>query len=294
MNGSQLYATDQEITNLANTVNSAGVGPVQYSNAATPTTPNGGAASQDLTLVGAAAGPVRLHNVAAGVALTDAADVGQLDAAVGALGSAINKLGSNTASDLGGGATYDATTGTLSSPSYTVGNSTYNNAGAAIEAINTTLSQIGGNRLVQQRGGSHGQITIGGATGGTVLNIAGTDGDRRISGVAPGAVTANSTQAVNGAQLYQVENELNQSLGVNVARNSYGAAASAMAQSGMPQTYEAGRSMVALGVGATGGQSALALGVSRITDNGRWVMKLNGSVSTTDKAGVGGGVGFQW
>jgi autotransporter adhesin len=127
-----------------------------------------------------------------------------------------------------------------------------------------------------------------------VLSVAGTGGDRRITGVAPGAVSANSTQAVNGAQLYQVENELNQTLGVDVVRNSYGAAASAMAQSGIPQTYEAGRSMVALGVGSTGGQSALALGVSRITDNGRWVMKLNGSVSTTDRAGVGGGIGYQW
>ena len=265
---------------------------MQYSNATSPTTPNGGTASQDLTLVGASAGAVTLHNVAAGVAPTDAADVGQLNTAVGTLGNAINKLGSSTASDLGGGATYDATTGAVSAPSYVVGNSTYQNTGAAIAAINATLSQLAGNGLVQQTNGPHGQITIGAGTGGTVVSVAGADGNRRITGVAPGAVTANSTQAVNGAQLYQVENELNQSLGVDVVRNAYGAAASAMSQSGMPQSYEAGRSMVAMGAGSTGGQSALAFGVSRITDNGRWVMKLNGSMSTTSKGGVGGGIGL--
>ncbi len=294
INGSQLYATNQEITTLAIGVSSGSVGPVQYSNATSPTTPNGGTASQDLTLVGASAGAVTLHNVAAGVAPTDAADVGQLNTAVGTLGNAINKLGSSTASDLGGGATYDATTGAVSAPSYVVGNSTYQNTGAAIAAINATLSQLAGNGLVQQTNGPHGQITIGAGTGGTVVSVAGADGNRRITGVAPGAVTANSTQAVNGAQLYQVENELNQSLGADVVRNAYGAAASAMSQAGMPQSYEAGRSMIAMGAGSTGGQSALAFGISRITDNGRWVMKLNGSMSTTSKGGVGGGIGYQW
>jgi hypothetical protein len=213
---------------------------------------------------------------------------------VGTLGSAINKLGADTANTLGGGATFDPTTGAISAPTYTVGNNTYNNAGSAFAAISATLQQIsGGSGLVQQSGGSHGAITVGAATGGSVINVAGTDGNRRMTGVAPGAITASSTDAVNGSQLYQLENAL-LSVPADVQRNAYGASASAIAQSGLPQSYEPGRSMVALGIGTIGGQSALALGASRITDNGRWVMKLNGSVSTTSKAGVGAGVGYQW
>jgi len=105
VNGSQLYATNVQVqantlaianlqtdvgnlqtnfTNLqtqVNNISNGGAGPVQYSNAGTPTVPNGGVATNHLTLVGAAAGPVGLHNVADGVIAagsTDAVNGGQL------------------------------------------------------------------------------------------------------------------------------------------------------------------------------------------------------------------------
>ncbi|WP_028969732.1 YadA family autotransporter adhesin [Sphingomonas sp. URHD0057] len=56
-------------------------GPVQYSNPGTPTTPNGGTATNDVTIVSGGAGPVRVHNVAAGTVAagsTDAVNGGQL------------------------------------------------------------------------------------------------------------------------------------------------------------------------------------------------------------------------
>jgi autotransporter adhesin len=68
---------------LANTVTGSTVVPVQYSNAATPEQPNGGTLTNDVTLVGAAAAPVGLHNVAAGevaAGSTDAVNGGQLAA----------------------------------------------------------------------------------------------------------------------------------------------------------------------------------------------------------------------
>jgi autotransporter adhesin len=77
VNGSQLFATNQQvqanslaIANLQTQVNnivSGSAGPVQYSDPGSPTVPNGGVATNDVTLVGAAAGPVGLHNVADGV-----------------------------------------------------------------------------------------------------------------------------------------------------------------------------------------------------------------------------------
>jgi autotransporter adhesin len=69
------------ITNLTLAVQNGAIGPVQYSDAGTPTTPNGGTPSNDVTLVGAVAGPVGVHNVADGVIAagsTDAVNGGQI------------------------------------------------------------------------------------------------------------------------------------------------------------------------------------------------------------------------
>ncbi|WP_082391737.1 YadA-like family protein [Neisseria sp. 83E34] len=75
INGSQLYYTNKAIEE----VKGGGAGIVQYSNPETPTQPNGGTASNDVTLVGGNTNaPVVLHNVGAGSAPTDAVNVNQL------------------------------------------------------------------------------------------------------------------------------------------------------------------------------------------------------------------------
>ena len=69
------------IANLGNQISHGTAGPVQYANPGAPTTPNGGVKSNDVTLVGATAAPVALHNVAAGsvaAGSTDAVNGGQL------------------------------------------------------------------------------------------------------------------------------------------------------------------------------------------------------------------------
>lgn len=55
-------------------LNNGGGGPVRYANRLTPTSPNGGVSTQDLTLVGAAAGPVGLHNLAPGSVASGSSD----------------------------------------------------------------------------------------------------------------------------------------------------------------------------------------------------------------------------
>ena len=91
VNGAQLFATNQQVqTNslaIANlqvqvtSIASGAAGPVQYSNPGSPAVPNGGTPTNDVTLVGAAAGPVGLHNVGDGMIAagsTDAVNGGQL------------------------------------------------------------------------------------------------------------------------------------------------------------------------------------------------------------------------
>ncbi len=56
--------------------------------------------------------------------------------------------------------------------------------------------------LVQQLAGNNGTVTIAAVTGGTTVSMSGTDGARTVSGVAAGAVTATSQDAVNGSQLH--------------------------------------------------------------------------------------------
>ncbi len=90
VNGSQLAATNAQvaqnradIVTISATIGAGSAAPLQYSNAGTPTVANGGTPTQDVTLVGANAGqPVRLHNVANGVAGTDAVNLGQLQTAM--------------------------------------------------------------------------------------------------------------------------------------------------------------------------------------------------------------------
>ena len=119
VNGAQLFATNAQVANnaadivtsttaittITNNLNNGAVGVVQYSNAADPTVPNGGVATNDVTLVGALAAPVGLHNVAAGLIAA-----GSTDAVNG--GQAFT-LGQSLASGFGGGSAFDPITNTL-------------------------------------------------------------------------------------------------------------------------------------------------------------------------------------
>ena len=121
VNGAQLFATNglingatTAITNLTSNITNGAIGPVRYSDAAAPTVPNGGTASNNLTLVGAAPGAVGLHNIAGGSltsASTDAVNGGQFF-----------NLASRLATGFGGATAWDPTTN-----SFTVGLS-YNGA----------------------------------------------------------------------------------------------------------------------------------------------------------------------
>jgi autotransporter adhesin len=115
--------------------------------------------------------------------------------------------------------------GTISAPSYSVGGTTVGNVGDAITNIdgrttqNTTeitnvQNQLadGSIGLVQQDATTR-DLTVGKDTGGTVVNVSGTAGNRTVTGVAAGAVNATSVDAVNGSQLYGASSSVANALG---------------------------------------------------------------------------------
>lgn len=77
-------------------------------------------------------------------------------------------------------------------------------------------------------------------------------------------------------------------------KDALGASAMAMATAGLPQAYQPGKSAFAVAGGVVAGQSAFAMGISSISDNGKWIIK--GSVSSDSRSQVGGSIGaaYQW
>nr|WP_249191675.1 YadA-like family protein [Burkholderia cenocepacia] len=114
-------------------------------------------------------------------------------------GSQLYGASKSVADALGGGSTVDAN-GNVTNPTYTVNDKTYNNVGDAIENISSSLVH-GSIGLVQQDEDTR-EITVAKDTDGTTVNFTGTAGDRVLTGVGAGAVSATSNDAINGAQLH--------------------------------------------------------------------------------------------
>lgn len=261
-----------------------GSGPLQYSTTTSPGTTNGGTRTNSVTLVGAEAGPVGLHNVANGstaVGSTDAVNGGQINTAMASI-----------AGNLGGGSVYNATTGVVTAPAYQVRGTTVNNVGAALTALDGAVSgntsaidalARGGTGLVRQaaqagRAVSNAAISIGAETGGTEVNLTNnTGGVRLLTGLAEGAVSATSVDAVTGRQLYATNQQvelLNAGGGVKyAATNSTKAAATATGVDSFaagPDAVSTGRGSVAIGDGsrAVGDLSvAIGQGASSLAEN---------------------------
>ncbi|MFI8979937.1 YadA-like family protein [Ectopseudomonas khazarica] len=137
------------------------------------------------------------------------------------------------------------------------------------------------------------------------VSVGSAGAERQITNVAAGT---QDTDAVNLAQLNSSVN------GITSNANSYtdqrfaelkndlheqddilsAGIAGAMAMASLPQPYAPGASMTAAGLSSYRGQSALAIGVSRISDSGRWVTKLQGNTNSQGDLGLSVGIGYQW
>ena len=133
---------------------------------------------------------------------------------------------------------------------------------------------------------------------GPTINQSGIDmGGKRIVNV--GAATA-PTDAVNLGQLEAVgsnlQGQINSVRGdMNRLNNKLSAGvAAAMATAGLPQAYLPGKSMMAIAGGTYNGESGFAIGLSTVSDNGSWVLKLSGNSNSRGDYGGAVGVGYQW
>ncbi|MCL6229982.1 Vomp family autotransporter, partial [Bartonella bilalgolemii] len=123
----------------------------------------------------------------------------------------LTKVATNTSEYFGGGA--NVLDG--KAPTYTINGSQYNDVGSAFEGVDTAFTEINNkisniteNSLVQQERGN-GLITIGKNVNGTEISVLNhTKQQRKITGVAKGLIFGKSTDAVNGGQLWETNQEV--------------------------------------------------------------------------------------
>ena len=128
-----------------------------------------------------------------------------------------------------------------------------------------------------------GNINVGTATGAPT----------KITGVAPGEISATSKDAVNGSQLYTMGNKLQGQINKLGNRMNAGMATSA-AMANLLQPHKPGQSVATAGVGQHKNQSAVAVGYSRISDNGKYGIRFSMGANTQGEVTSGAAVGYFW
>ena len=139
----------------------------------------------------------------------------------------------------------------------------------------------------------------------TNVSLGNGGGDTTIHNVAAGTADSDAVnvdqfkhgmqQAVDWANAYtdqrfgDLDNRIDK-----MGREANAGVAAAMAMAGLPQAYEPGKSMAAVAGSSFHGESSLAIGVSAISEGGRWVYKLTGSTNSRGDTGVTIGAGIQW
>ena len=177
---------------------------------------------------------------------------------------------------------------------------------AKITSGKTITYTAGKNIAIEQNGGDilvsttedvdHNSVTTNNLTvkeGGNVTvgpNSTVNMGGNQVHNVKAGTA---DTDAVNVSQLRSNVTNLNNRIN-KVGKEARGGIAGANAAAGLPQVYIPGKSMVAASAGTFKGESAVAVGYSRSSDNGKVIFKLQGNANTQGDVGGSVGVGYQW
>jgi len=290
VNGSQLYATNQAIeainTNFSGLDNSVvkyvvnGDGSIDYSKIAL---------AGDTYDQSTKTGGTTITNVAAGINASDAVNKQQLDeVSLNVTNIAEGKDGMFQVNN----------TSNLPKPKPTGQNSIAGGAGAVASATNSMA-------LGNSAKATHSNAVALGTNSVTdrdnSVSMGYASGERQITHVAAGTA---ATDAVNVGQLkqsmgdsYTYTNnkfgELKEMIADQDDKLSAGIAG-AMAMASLPQPYSPGASMFSMAGGTYQGESAIAMGVSTVSDNGKWVTKLSGSSNSQGDLGGSVGIGYQW
>ncbi|WP_436406917.1 YadA family autotransporter adhesin [Burkholderia metallica] len=282
VNGSQLYATNQQvaknttdITNLQGNVTDIANGKTglvqqQDPNAAITVGKDSGGTSVNFS---GTAGDRVLTGVAAGVKDNDAVNMGQFN-------SALKNVAAN---DQIRAAATDANTTWI--------------ARADAGAIGSTATATGKNAVAVGQGSV--------ADRDNSFSVGAKGSERQVTNVAAGTAPTdavnvqqlndNLSAATNQANGYtdqrigQVYNSFN-----DLKKDMYGGVASAMAVAGLPQPTGAGRSMVSAATSNFHGQQGFAAGYSYVTESNRWVVKASVTGNTRSDFGAVVGAGYQF
>ncbi|WP_448680719.1 YadA-like family protein [Pseudomonas nicosulfuronedens] len=275
--------------------------------------------------VGSAGNERQITNVKAGEADTDAVNVSQLREHGNTINSNISNVDNRvtqaktdiTQLQNGTDGMFQVNNSShLPKPSPTGTDSLAGGAGAEAKGDNSaaigTRSRASGHNATALGNGADAQAASSVALGaGSVadrensVSVGSVGQERQITNVAAGTA---ATDAVNVSQLQKSMGDISNQF-YDYTDSRYNALrhdlkkqddilsagiAGAMAMATLPQPYSPGASMAAVGLGNYRGQGALAVGVSKISDNGKWVTKLQGSTTSQGDTGVSVGVGYQW
>ena len=262
--------------------------------------------SNKVNLVGGTAGsPVTLGNVAPGTlsaTSTEAVNGSQLYATNQNVAKGINFGGTTGSNNYQLGDTINVK-GDSNITSTTVNGGVQLGLNPNLNVTSVTATDAAGNQTVTNGGG----VTITPVAGGNPVSLTTgglNNGGNKITNVAPGEISATSTDAVNGSQLH---NAINNSVG-NVAGavenlqnrmgklqdDSEAGTASALAAAGLPQAYLPGKSMIAVSGSTYRGQQGYAVGMSAISDGGNWIVKGTATGNSRGHFGATIGAGYQW
>jgi len=216
-----------------------------------------------------------------------------------ALGNTINVKGdSNIISEtVAGGAQLkladEISVKTVNADTFKAGDTVMNNDGVKV-GDKVALNKDGltaGNTVVNNDGVTIAAPTESNPNNQVKLSPVGlNNGGQRITNVAPGK---DGTDAANVNQLIGLGNELQNNIN-QVGKKAYAGVAGAIAQGSIPQVTRPGATGIGVGSGYYGGQSAMAIGVSAMSDGGNWIVKGNFSANTDGHVGVGAGALYQW
>ena len=216
-----------------------------------------------------------------------------------ALGDTINVKGdSNIISEtVAGGAQLkladEISVKTVNADTFKAGDTVMNNDGVKV-GDKVALNKDGltaGNTVVNNDGVTIAAPTESNPNNQVKLSPVGlNNGGQRITNVAPGK---DGTDAANVNQLIGLGTELQNNIN-QVGKKAYAGVAGAIAQGSIPQVTRPGATGIGVGSGYYGGQSAMAIGVSAMSDGGNWIVKGNFSANTDGHVGVGAGALYQW
>ena len=326
INGAQLANTnrsvarnDTAIRTLTGTLSGSTISPVQYADANTPTVANGGTLTNDVTLIGAApADPVGLHNIAAGrieAGSTDAVNGGQVAQVAAVADNSVQYDRAPTGERLdritlaGGGAASpvaldNVADARLDESSTEAVNGRQLNATNSALARNVSATQAAlatareadtrsRNAVAYDAGANavtlvspdavpqKGPVALRNVARGTAPTDA-VNVDQLIEGMSLSVATAN---AYTDAQVDLLDFRLD-----DLRRDSEAGTAAAMAIGQIPALDEG--TMIGGGVGTWQGESAMALGLSHSSSDGRFSVRAAATYTTRGQAGAAAGVGI--